>query len=166
MRCAGAKKNYFDIDQRNSHPTIVSSLAEVVENPTLYPSLIQYGKADRLQREDLLRVVMVEWQCDRSVAKQLYNSLINTGTVNGWEKNNNLVHVDPILRPPFVTKYAGEAGRLIIAMAVRDPGTVEFARLTLDASSKFDPELQIPRAWSGHGGHRRQDTDDHGNDGG
>ena len=97
MRCAGAKKNHFDIDQRNSHPTIVSSLTEVVENPTLYPSLIQYGKADRLQREDLLRVVMVEWQCDRSVAKQLYNSLINTGTVNGWEKNNNVVHIDPIL---------------------------------------------------------------------
>ena len=51
------------------------------------------------------------------------------------------MHIDPILRPPFVTKYAGEAGRLIIAMAVPDPGTVEFARLTIDASSKFDPEL-------------------------
>ncbi len=81
---AGAAEYNYDIEQRNSHLTIVAHLNEVREHLTLYPSLIRYGKGSRDEREATLGVVMTNWQCSRSAAKQLINSLSNTGTIRGW----------------------------------------------------------------------------------
>ena len=84
---------------------------------------------------------MQTWQCDRSAAKQLFNSLVQTGTIDGWEWTNGLNEMPAFNRPRFVVAYAREANKLIDAMARRDPGIVELARQTLDASDKRDEEL-------------------------
>ena len=82
---------YYDVDTRNAHQAIV---AHIVENqsvpehglgPSSFPSLIRYGTAEKEEREAILREATVTWQCTRKKAKQLFVSLINAGTVQGWQ---------------------------------------------------------------------------------
>ena len=134
---------YYDIDLRNAHPSIAAQLPEVVDNHGSYEAILEYGLADPVRRAELLRVVQTCWQCDRSVAKRLFNSLMNTGTVRGWQATSSVLEVPPLQWPTFVTKFSLESRKLIDAMAKRDPGIVELARLTLDSSSKRDPDFYL-----------------------
>ena len=90
VRRAIAAANYIDIDGRNAFPTLIANLTEVRDNVENYPSLHQYCTSDKDTREAHLAEVMQTWQCDRSAAKQLFNSLVQTGTIDGWEYNNGL----------------------------------------------------------------------------
>ena len=134
---------YYDVDMRNAHPAIV---AHIVENqsglePSSFPSLIRYGTAEKEEREAILREVAVAWQCTRKKAKQLFVSLINAGTVQGWQGKKGMLVVESVLWPTFVHTYSAEAGRLIHLMAAEKPDIVKLSRECIQTKERRDIEL-------------------------
>ena len=92
-----SKRWYYDIDIMNAHPAIVAFLVSELGAESDFPSLVRYGIASKPEREEILSMVMTEWQCPRKVAKQLFCSLLNTGTVDGWQDKNGLLEVTSCL---------------------------------------------------------------------
>lgn len=134
---------YYDVDMRNAHPAIV---AHIVENqsglePSSFPSLIRYGTAEKEEREAILREVAVAWQCTRKKAKQLFVSLINAGTVQGWQGKKGMLVVESVFWPTFVHTYSAEAGRLIHLMAAEKPDIVKLSRECIQTKERRDIEL-------------------------
>ena len=86
-------------------------------------------------------MVMAAWQCPRKVAKQLFCSLLNTGTVDGWQGKNGLIEVPRLFRPEFVQRYEGEASRFVLRMADEHPDIVDLSRQTEQdkAATRRDP---------------------------
>ena len=110
---ATSKRWYYDIDMMNAHPVIVAFLVTQMNLEAEYPHLVLYGNAPQHNREKILDLVTQNWQCSRKVAKQLFCSLINTGTVNGWQIRSGLLEVAPVHRPSFVIAYEMESARFI-----------------------------------------------------
>ena len=104
-----------------------------------FPSLIGYGTAEKDEREAILREVTQVWQCTRKQAKQLFVSVINAGTVAGWQGTNKLV-VEPALWPTFVHTYSAEAGRLIHLMAAEKPDIAKLSRECVQTKERRDIE--------------------------
>ena len=76
------------------------------------------------------------------MAKQLFCSLINTGTVVGWQGKQKLLFVEPTLWPRFVHTYSAEAMRLINVIADERPDIVALSQQyeKEKASTKSNPE--------------------------
>jgi hypothetical protein len=140
---ATSSRFYIDVDMMNAHPAIVAHLVAEQESAAQYPSLVRYGTAEEDEREAILHEVKIAWQCTRKQAKQLFNSLINGGTVSGWQWKEKLLEVPPVQCPSFVLTYAAEAGRFIHVMADKHPDIVELSRRHKQekAAKKRDPEL-------------------------
>ena len=135
---------YYDVDMRNAHPAIVAHLvgsSTPMFQGESFPSLIRYGTAEKEEREAILREVAVTWQCTRNQAKQLFVSLINAGTVAGWQGKNKILVVEPVLWPTFVHTYSTEAGKLIHLMAEEKPDIVKLSRDCIQTQKRRDIEL-------------------------
>ena len=135
---------YYDVDMRNAHPAIVAHLvgsSTPMFQGESFPSLIRYGTAEKEEREAILREVAVTWQCTRKKAKQLFVSLINAGTVAGWQGKNKILVVEPVLWPTFVHTYSTEAGKLIHLMAEEKPDIVKLSRDCIQTQKRRDIEL-------------------------
>ena len=138
---ATSKRWYYDIDIMNAHPAIVAFLVSELGAESDFPSLVRYGIASKPEREEILSMVMAAWQCPRKVAKQLFCSLLNTGTVDGWQGKNGLIEVPSLYRPEFVQRYEGEASRFVLRMADEHPDIVDLSRQTEQdkAATRRDP---------------------------
>ena len=145
QRCSSIARStsaryYYDVDMRNAHPAIVAHLVGGRGDHEAFPSLIRYGMAEKDEREAILREVTQVWQCTRKAAKQLFVSVINAGTVEGWQGTNKLA-VEPVLWPTFVHTYSAEAGRLIHLMAAEKPEIVKLSRECIQTKERRDIEL-------------------------
>ena len=149
QKCSGIARStsaryYYDVDMRNAHPAIVAYIVggrgDHDDNSQAFPSLIRYGTAEKNEREAILREVTQVWQCTRKAAKQLFVSVINAGTVEGWQGTNKLA-VEPVLWPTFVHTYSAEAGRLIHLMAAEKPEIVKLSRECIQTKERRDIEL-------------------------
>ena len=140
---ATSKRYYHDIDMMNAHPVIAAFLVNQSADPVEYPALIKYGTASPVEREEILALVARAWQCPRKIAKQLFCSLLNTGTVNSWQYKQGLLELPPVHRPPFVSAYEAESARFINHMAQERPQIVELSRDTEHekAATRQDPDL-------------------------
>jgi len=140
---ATSKCYYHDIDMMNAHPVIAAFLVNQSADPAEYPALVKYGTASTVEREDILALVAQAWQCPRKVAKQLFCSLLNTGTVDSWQYKQGLLEVPPVYRPTFVSYYEAESARFINHMARERPQIVELSRQTEHdkAATRQNPEL-------------------------
>ena len=138
-----SKRWYHDIDMMNAHPVIAAFLVNQSSDPAVYPALVKYGTASTGEREDILALVSQAWQCPRKVAKQLFCSLLNTGTVGSWQYEHGLLELPPIYRPPFVNAYETKSARFINHMAQEHPEIVELSRQTEHdkAAKRCDPDL-------------------------
>ena len=140
---ATSKRYYHDIDMMNAHPVIAAFLVNQSADPVEYPALVKYGTASTVEREEILALVAQKWQCPRKIAKQLFCSLLNTGTVNSWQYKQGLLELPPVHRPPFVSAYEAESARFINHMAQERPQIVELSRDTEHekAATRQDPDL-------------------------
>ena len=155
QKCAGVARStsaryYYDVDMRNAHPAIVAYIvgtrSDPDDNSQALPSLTRYGTAEKDEREAILREVTQVWQCTRKQAKQLFVSIINAGTVAGWQGKNKLV-IEFVLWPTFVHTYSAEAGRLIHLTAAEKPEIVKLSRECVQTKERRDIELyHKPRA--------------------
>ena len=84
LRNTLAKDNYIDLDMVNALPTILYEECKKNDIKTTY--LRRYNKA----RDDKLQELQTEYNCDRDIAKQLPNRLMNGGGIPNWIKENNL----------------------------------------------------------------------------
>ena len=138
-----SKRWYHDIDMMNAHPVIAAFLVNQSSDPAVYPALAKYGTASTVEREDILALVSQTWQCPRKVAKQLFCSLLHTGTVDSWQYKHGLLELPSIYRPPFVNAYETDSARFISHMAQEHPEIVELSRQTEHdkAATRRDPDL-------------------------
>jgi hypothetical protein len=145
QKCSGVVRSssaryYHDVDMRNAHPAIVAYIVGG-RGDQAFPSLIHYGTAEKAKREEILREVTCVWQCTRKQAKQLFVSVLNCGTVMGWQGVNKLNTIESVLWPTFVHTYSAEAGRLIHLMAEEKPEIVKLSRECVQTKERRDIEL-------------------------
>jgi hypothetical protein len=84
LRNTLARGRYIDLDMVNALPTILYE--ECKKHNIKSPLLRKYNK----YRDTKLQELMSEFNCDRNVAKELPNRLMNGGGVNTWIRDNEL----------------------------------------------------------------------------
>jgi len=91
--------DYWDIDQVNSAPSIFVSIADK------YKFDVPVTRAYLTNRETVLTDIQKYWKTDRNNAKQLILSVLNGGSVLGWELKNK---IKPCKVPESVDKIIVE----------------------------------------------------------
>ena len=97
---------YVDFDMKNAHPEILCQLLKTnrPEEAILWANQDYYCR----HRVRKLKDVMEFHGVDRSCAKQLFVSLINHGTYDGWKRNNQVLDTKTM---PFVVSFNEEIKR-------------------------------------------------------
>jgi phage/plasmid-associated DNA primase len=121
--------NLFDIDMKNAHPELLMQLAERHETAGEDAKFIRKYLE---RRDNILNMVCCETGCDRGAAKQLFLSILNYGSVEGWMKSNRIQSWGSDCRyrqfaEGFKIAFRSIAYRLMIKL----PRLVEVARTSL-----------------------------------
>lgn len=88
LRSTLAYENYYDIDFKNSHPTILIQLLK--KNDIKCKSLKKYVK----NRDQILEETCEWYDIDKDVAKILYVQILYGGTYESWRSDNNISTYD------------------------------------------------------------------------
>lgn len=102
LRNTLARNKYTDLDMVNALPTILYHECKI--NKIKSPLLRKYNK----NRDEKLAELMNEFNCNRSIAKELPNRLMNGGGFKNWIKDNELCEDDEYEIPEFWVQFREE----------------------------------------------------------
>jgi len=137
---------YWDIDMVNAIPCLCAHRIKKEEFDASkdFPAIMKYGLSDKSKREEILDTVKVFFQCERDIAKQLFCSLLNGGTIKGWISENKLQDCEMQLWPEFIHAYSYECFKLFEAMGEKYPALVQLS-LEQNQPDHFPPGKLIHR---------------------